>query len=97
MRYLVVDGMLSGTGIRDKYDGGYLNPTDIGLSANLCSCISTWMSQYEEVHYSGFADKGKVKQLDAEELRIARNIQTELPGSKVQYFSHAYMKYVMHL
>ena len=32
MKYLVIDAALSGTGIRDKYEGGYIDPDDLGLS-----------------------------------------------------------------
>ena len=39
MKYLVVDGGLSGTGIRDKYDGGYINPADLGLNPEITAHI----------------------------------------------------------
>ena len=39
---LIVDGMLSGTGIRDGDEGGYLEPSKIDLSENLCKKISAW-------------------------------------------------------
>ena len=94
MNHLIVDGMLSGSGIRDKINGGYLVPSDLGLSAHLCSCISAWLNEYEEAHYLQFEDRITVERLDAKGLRIARNVQTELPNSCVHYFSHADMKYV---
>lgn len=34
-RYLAVDGSLSGTGVRDAVEGGYLTPSVIGVSDGL--------------------------------------------------------------
>ncbi len=36
-RNLIVDGMLLGTGIRDAVAGGYLDPSEIGISNDLAN------------------------------------------------------------
>jgi hypothetical protein len=47
MRYLTVDGMLSGTGIRDSLTGKYLDPSEVGFSPELIRRIEKWLIDYE--------------------------------------------------
>lgn len=63
-RYLTVDGMLSGTGLRDSVEGGYLNPKEIGLSNVLTGRIGRWLTRYENAHYAGFEDRSEYETLD---------------------------------
>jgi hypothetical protein len=58
MRYLVIDATLSGTGIRDKHEGGYLAPEDLGLSSDTIQSLNTWLSKYENEHYGYFGANG---------------------------------------
>lgn len=53
MRHLVVDGELSGTGIREKYtdEYGYIDPKVLNLSLNLVTQIKEWQKAYEQVHF----------------------------------------------
>jgi hypothetical protein len=89
---LIVDGMLSGTGIRDAINGGYLEPREIGASAMLQSRINTWLSRYEDAHYYQFKDKEKNRSLDKEGVEIAKMVKVELPATNVRYFSAANMQ-----
>jgi hypothetical protein len=91
MIYLVIDAELSGTGIRDKYEGEYLEPEELGLSSNAIQHLSAWLSKYENEHYNGFTDSGIIDELDNEGRKIALIIKNELPEVKVEYFSHARM------
>ena len=91
MLYLVLDGMVSGTGVRDAFEGGYLRLTSLGISANLQERISTWFSEYQALHFTGFSNTEEVARLDAEGVAMVRQILAELPGSKVEYFSAARM------
>ncbi len=88
-RYIAVDGMLSGTGIRNTVAGGYIEPTQLGLSSDLIAHIKRWLKQYEEAHYTGFGDHTEVEKLDQEGIKISQKLQSELPQSKVEYYSHA--------
>ena len=88
---LLLDGMLSGTGIRDRVAGGYVEPVDLGLSLPLVSAISRWLSAYEDLHYKGFSDAGEIDRLDREGLEIAARLQLELPDRRIGYFSNARM------
>lgn len=90
--HLIVDGMLSGTGIRDGDHGGYLNPLDLGVSADLASQISEWRQRYENAHFFQFENKLENRKLDVEGIEIARALKTELPKAKVTYFSNAELK-----
>jgi hypothetical protein len=92
MKYLIVDGMMSGTGIRDEVEGGYLSPESLGLSSQLLQQISCWLQAYEDAHYDQYGDKGKVAELDAEGLRIRGQLMEELPDAKVKYYSDAEMR-----
>jgi hypothetical protein len=91
-RSLIVDGMLSGTGIRDAKAGGYVNPNELGLSPNLAKRIAAWLLEYENAHYYQFFDKAENQQLDQEGIAIAKHIQEELPDAQVEYFSNAEMR-----
>ncbi len=91
MHYLTIDGMLSGTGIRDAVDGGYIRPSALGLSEPLRDRISRWLTRYEDAHFRQYDESEEVNELDAEGLEITRLVRAELEGSKVDYFSSARM------
>jgi hypothetical protein len=90
--YLTVDGMLSGTGIRDTVEGGYLTLSSLGLESDLILRIETWLNKYAEEHYKGYNDESAIVQLDEEGKAIARLVKEFLSHSKVEYFSDAKMK-----
>lgn len=92
MRYLKIDGMLSGTGIRDSLTGEYLYPDDLGLSSELVSKFKAWVMDYESAHYRRFADEAENERLDRDGIQIARRAQLELPDVKIEYFSNARMQ-----
>lgn len=92
--HLIVDGMLSGTGIRDGDHGGYLNPFDLGVSVGLAAQISKWLERYENAHFFQFENIEENRNLDKEGLEIARSLQSEFPDIKVTYFSNANMKII---
>ena len=92
MPNLIIDGMLSGTGVRDGEAGGYLDVKSLGLSADLTKRIESWLSAYENAHYGQFADKAENNRLDQEGLAIARSVGEQLSDSHVEYFSNAQMK-----
>jgi len=91
MRYLVIDASLSGTGIRDKYEGGYLAPEDLGLSSVTVQRLNAWLAKYENEHYNGFANDNTIDELDREGKDIALLIKSELSEVKLEYFSDARM------
>lgn len=91
MRYIVIDASLRGTGIRDKYEGGYIRPEDLSLKTETVMRLNKWLSMYEEEHYNGFANNTLVNKLDQEGKEIALIIKNELIGVKVEYFSDARM------
>ena len=91
MIYLVIDASLSGTGIRNKYEGGYLSPEVLGLSSNTIQYLNDWLSRYENEHYNGFTDDQIIDNLDREGKEIALLIKSELPEVKLEYFSDARM------
>jgi len=92
MKYLVIDASLSGTGIRDKYEGGYISPDDLGLSCEIIDMLNQWLTKYENQHYNGFTDECVINELDREGKKIALMIKSELAGVKLEYFSDARMK-----
>lgn len=96
MRYLVVDGELSGTGIRDKYadEYGYIDPKALNLSQSLITQIEKWQKAYEQVHFNDYNDENLIIELDNEGVDIAKKIINELKNVKVEYYSNAYLKTV---
>jgi hypothetical protein len=95
MRYLVVDGMLSGTGVRDAVDGGYLDLHELGLSSEFVKDMSLWLRRYENAHYAQFGDRQEVAALDSQGLVLCKRLGEELPQSKVEYFSSAEMRKIL--
>jgi hypothetical protein len=91
MKYLVIDASLSGTGIRDKYQGGYLTPEELGLRSTTIQSLNTWLAKYENEHFNGFTDNNIIDDLDREGKEIALIIKRELSEVKVEYFSDARM------
>lgn len=89
MKYLIVDAALSGTGIRDKYEGGYLEPEDLGLSQALINHLRDWLLRYENEHYFGYANSSLIDKLDLEGIEIALMIKNEITDVKIEYYSDA--------
>jgi hypothetical protein len=92
MKYLTIDGMLSGTGIRDSIKGGYLKPEELKLTIVLQNKISNWLSRYEDEHYAQYEDTAIVADLDSEGLEICKALELEVTDSKIEYYSTAKMK-----
>lgn len=92
MRYLIVDGMLSGTGVRDAISGGYVELADLGLSPNVVEVIASWLARYETAHYHQFNDSREVEALDDIGLELCDRLARELPGNTIWYFSAARME-----
>lgn len=91
MKYLIIDASLSGTGIRDKYEGGYLSPNELGLSCEITDRLNQWLSKYENEHFNGFTNDSLIDELDKEGKEIALQIKNELSEVKLEYFSDARM------
>lgn len=92
MKYLVIDAALSGTGIRDKYEGGYINPEDLGLGMEIKQKLNDWLADYEMEHYNDFTNDKLVDDLDQRGKEIALMVKQELSEVKIEYFSDARMK-----
>ena len=92
MRYLIVDAMLSGTGVRDAISGGYVELAKLGLSQDFVEVIATWLARYETVHYQQFNDSREVKALDDIGLELCDRLARELPADKIGYFYAARME-----
>ena len=89
---IIVDGLLSGTGVRDALNGGYLEPAFIGLSKIVEQRIREWLSRYAQAHFNQYRDSEESAALDREGIEIAEMIARELPDAKVRYFSNVLMK-----
>ena len=89
MRYLIVDGMLSGTGVRDAISGGYVELADLELPPNVVEVIASWLARYETAHHQQFNDSREVEALDEIGLELCDHLARELPGNKIGYFSAA--------
>jgi len=86
-----VVGTLSTTGILDGANGGYLEPEEVGLSAELTLRLTNWIAEYDAEHYRGFKNELRVQELDREGKEIAIAIRQEIPDTKIAYYSDALM------
>lgn len=89
---LLIDGMLSGTGIRNAIEGGYIAPSQLTLSPDLCATLTAWVSRYEQAHFSGYSDEAVISGLDREGIVLRDRLADERPDHKVGYYSDALMK-----
>lgn len=87
MRYLTVDGMLSGTGVRDSVAGGYIDLQELNLPTELVARIERWVRQYAEAHYYGFENGIENDSLDQEGIELVKLLKKSLPKAKIEYFS----------
>jgi len=93
MKYLIVDAYFNGTGIRDKYAGGYINPESLNLSPIFLEKLSVWLKKYHNEFYSQYDNNDKIKILDNEGKKIALLLKIELGENyKIEYYSDANMK-----
>ena len=92
MKYLVVDAFLSGTGVRDYYNSGYIEPESLHLSDATIDKLKDWLSRYASEFYSGYKNDEVVNELDREGKEIAFLIKNELVNVKIDYCSDARMK-----
>lgn len=88
---LLIDGMLSDTGVRDAVAGGYVAPDAIGLSAQLAADIAAWQRKYEEAHFAGFPDNDEAL-LDDEGPTLSSRVRGELSDRRIGYFSNGRME-----
>lgn len=94
IKYLVVDGMLHGTGVRDYYGGGYVQPELLDVSSRLKERLRSWLIKYEEEHYNNYSNKEKIDELDLEGINIAKALKEELQDCKISYYSNASLQRV---
>src|ERR1035437_3796775 len=95
MKYLIIDAYFGGTGIRDKYNGGYIDPNTLFLSENLVSKLKNWLKMYNSEFFNGFLVKEVIEKLDEEGKEIALQLVNELNNDvKVEYYSDAKMIYL---
>ena len=92
MRHFIIDGMLSGTGIRDAGEGGYVSPEELNISVDVRLRLQNWLAEYELDHYYGHSDEAKTAELDREGIKIALVIQNELPDDIIGYYSDAKLR-----
>lgn len=93
MKYLIVDAYLNGTGIRDKYAGGYIDPNLLKLSADLLDKLANWLEKYQQEFFNQYGNDSQVEMLDKEGKEIATLLKKEIGNnSKIEYYSDAKMK-----
>ena len=93
---LLVDGMLSGTGLRDAVDGGYIEPVSLGVSAGLADALADWVSNYGQAHLEGYNDADAVTSLDGQGMALVARLASERPDHTVGYYSSALMRRLDH-
>ncbi len=91
MKYLVIDGMFRGTGIRDKYNGGYIVIDHLAIPIKVKEQINNWLADYQNEFFAGYKDELRIQELDKVGIEIAKAIQKYL-DAKVTYYSDGLMK-----
>jgi hypothetical protein len=92
MKKIAIDASLSGTGIRDNINGGYLKPKELELNQEIENELFNWLNDYAEAFYGGYKEKNKIQELDEKGVLIARKISAFKSEYEVTYFSDALLK-----
>lgn len=95
MRYLVVNGLMSGTGIKDPHSEIDPSPQELGLSSHVISLIEQWLKRYADAMMDGYKNKKENERLDQEGIEIARAVRSELLETKVEYYSDVLSKRIL--
>lgn len=90
--HFIVDGILSGTGIRDGDNGGYIDLSAIGVSFELRARTTEWLERYEQAHFFQFENADENNVLDEDGIKIARLLKAEFSDHQITYFSNAQLK-----
>jgi len=72
--------------------GRYIKHEDLQMPKNLSSRIKRWLLRDADAHCEQCKDEDIVAGLDAEGLMIKRHLGSELPQSRITYFSSAKMR-----
>lgn len=102
---VIVDGQMSGTGLRRILDDGhmmeYVRHSELSLSNDLSNLLSQWVEEYEEVYsymarYSVYSNMyvSLVDTLDKKGIEIAKKVQAQSPLLRVFYYSSGHTKYL---
>jgi len=95
MRYLIIDGCYGGTGIRDKYNGGYIDLNELNISEGVGLKISKWVSSYNNEFFNQYSNKELIDALDKEGIEIACSLRESYLGEiKIEYYSDAKRQYL---
>jgi hypothetical protein len=86
--------MVSGTGVRDAFESGWVTALNLYISECLEDEISAWQQRYERAHFRAFINSIEVDKLDADGLVLRQKLSEVLFQSKVQYFYSAKMKLI---
>jgi hypothetical protein len=84
--------MLSGTGVRDEIEGGYIDLQSLAISSSLQDDFTQWLEAYADAHYKQYADHDEVLRLDSAGLDLAARLQSEVPEAQVGYYSDGEMR-----
>ena len=89
-KYLTIDGMVSGTGIRD--DKEYIDPESLRLSSKLVKRLKVWHESYQTEFYKGYENESLTRCLDREGIEISKAVTKEYKECKVEYLSDSTFK-----
>ena len=87
----LIDGMMSGTGVRDAINGGYVDPETLGFSRALIHELDKWLQRSKAAHFAGHP-MNEVATLDREGAALAHKARAELSEYNFGYFSDGLMK-----
>lgn len=87
MKYLTIDEMMSGTGVRDSVEGGYLSLDTLSLSDDLIHDPREWLDEYRKQHISGYSDVFIINDFDSIEISLAVELKKQVIDAEVDYYS----------
>ncbi|MBK9722649.1 MAG: hypothetical protein IPO78_13700 [Saprospiraceae bacterium] len=87
-RYLILDGEIGGTGLRDQFEG-FIQIDDVPISSLLKLEIILWLENYHKNFYNKIKIEIEViPELDFKGIEIMNKIQNELGHEyKIRYYS----------
>ncbi len=93
-RYIIIDGVLNSTGIRDEFEG-YIKPQELNLPNEFIIALKNWLTKYEKTYYltEGEIVPNMINELDNEGINLAKELKNYLGDEyKIKYHSDALQK-----
>lgn len=92
--YLRIDGEFRSSGVKDAIGLSVDLDKDLKLPKDFQRKFNYWLERYTQEHCTGYKKEKVLHELDAEGMKLARELQNLFPKVKIEYFSDGFLKVI---